>query len=131
MATLLGNFESKLVGGTQPGELIRITLRGESAFCVNIEPADGGLIRLGILKWQFVNTPSFFSSEAAAQCVSYGMNWALEPFLGDESRPRNGQGNELGTLYVGNGVATLRLDPDLPLNFHPVAIRAPTVSVTP
>ncbi|RUV66741.1 MAG: hypothetical protein EOR30_34360 [Mesorhizobium sp.] len=110
MAVLLANFQHKLVGDTEPGELFRIRFRTGFAICVNIEPANGGLVRLAVLQGTDIRHPTFLSSEAAKPCMSYGTAWAIEPTIGDESFPATECGN-MATLYIGNELAALRLDP--------------------
>jgi hypothetical protein len=109
LATLLEHFPQKSVGETVPGELIWIPFCGGVALCINIEAAHGGLVRLGILKGNDIDRPSYFCSAAALWCISYGTDWVIEPIFGDESFSAE-EGGRQTTLYLANGAAALRFD---------------------
>lgn len=109
LATLLERLKQKSVGETVPGELLWIPFCGGVALCINMEAAHGGLVRLGILKGNDIDRPSYFCSAAALSCVSYGTDWVIEPIFGGESFSTEGRMRE-ATLYLANGVAALRFD---------------------
>lgn len=111
MATITAGFECKTVGDTVPGELFRIQLRGQVATCVTLATTEGKNPLVGILAGGTFDRPAHFECSKNSKCISFGLNWVIDPIFGDESGPLQTNSNDdIDVLHIQDGDAFLRFD---------------------
>lgn len=111
MVEILSNAMVKSVGETVPGELYRVGLRDSYAICITVEKSVGPRILVGGLQSPEFDRPSWFHLERSAQCLSFGLDWVIEPIVGDETFPhRTFVTEDVGVLIVQGEDAALRFD---------------------
>lgn len=111
MARILSGATIKSVGETLPGELYRMAFRGSYALCVTIEQSNRPTVLVGGLESPEFDRPSWFPLERSIHCLSFGLDWAIEPIVGDKTFPhRSFLVEEVAVLILQGEDATLRFD---------------------
>lgn len=111
MAQVLSGTTIKSVGDTVSGELYRVGLRDSYAICITIEQSERPSVLVGGLQSPEFDRPSWFHLERSTKCLSFGVDWVIEPIVGDEAFPhRSFVTEDVGVLIVQGEDAALRFD---------------------
>lgn len=108
---VIKDFTSKELATAEPGELLQLTIRGEAALAIVIR-RDMQTFLLGVLKSTISDRPFVIELRGVNHtCISYGMQWVLEPFVGPETRARNRAFVEIpGSLHMDGDTPILHFD---------------------
>lgn len=111
MAIILSDAATKSVGETVPGELFQVALRSSYALCITIELNEKPSVLIGGLQSPEFDRPSWFHVERSTPCLSFGLDWAIEPIVGAETFPsRSINTEDEGLLLLHGEEASLRFD---------------------
>lgn len=98
---ILKNFKVVDLMRAEPGDLVQMTIRSQSAIAIIIRKS-GSQIELGILEGAGSAEPAIARFNGVNhKCISYGSDWVLQPHVGPETIANNRQYVEVpGALHA-------------------------------